>query len=185
MNTAREMKSQTGISPQTGSAQLREVHEQWVLGCVVQTVDGVKQLQGVLAQEQSEALSRQRVLAIELRSEGERVKGLLVLPFGLALEQGASLQVDEGEKFTLPYRTSLPIGIVVDLDFDAAQVAELRAGEALKVTAVVADSGQDIAFSIPLNGFRNAHDRLLKLLRQSLNGATQADRPDMPEQHAG
>lgn len=163
--TEKFMSKTQNTTLKGGAAQLREVHDQWILACAAQTVDGVKGQHGVLVQEQSEAQSRQRVLAIELWLDGERLKGALVLPFGLALHAGATLCVDEGGRFTLPFRTSLPVGIVVDLEFDVERVAELRAGETLKVTAVTADSGQEVAFAIPLAGFRSAYDRLQELVQ--------------------
>ncbi|MNJ20213.1 Invasion associated locus B (IalB) protein [compost metagenome] len=147
------------------AAQLREVHDNWILACATQTVDGVVGQQGVLIQEQTHTQSNQRVLSIELWPEGEQFKGALILPFGLALQEGVILRVDEGVPFTRPFRTCLAAGCVVDLEFDEGVSAQLRVGETLRVTVVTADIGKEVAFAIPLKGLCSAHDRLLGLLQ--------------------
>ncbi|WP_433737449.1 invasion associated locus B family protein [Pseudomonas putida] len=147
------------------AAQLREVHDNWILAFATQTVDGVVGQRGVLIQEQTHQPSNQRVLSIELWPEAAQFKGALMLPFGLALQEGVTLCVDEGVPFTLPFRTCLAGGCVVDVEFDEGVSAQLRVGDTLMVTVVTADIGKEVAFAIPLKGLCSAHDRLLGLLQ--------------------
>ncbi|WP_318012971.1 invasion associated locus B family protein [Mesorhizobium sp. BR-1-1-10] len=110
----------------------------------------------VLSQEQTDSQSHQRVLAMELRPAGEAVQGTLVLPFGLALDQGVTLQVDDGPTLApLRFRTCLPGGCIVDLSFDGETLAALRDGKSLKVK-VVADGGEETVLALSLNGFPSA-----------------------------
>lgn len=108
----------------------------------------------------------QRVLAIELNApSGNTVSGSLVLPFGLALDSGVSFQIDEKPAMQpVRFRTCMPGGCLVSVTFDAPTLVALRAGTALKVKAT-ADGGAAAPFSISLQGFATALDRMGTLSR--------------------
>jgi invasion protein IalB len=143
-----------------GATSLNERHGDWTVACVVQ--DNNKRCS--LSQQQVDAQSRQRMLAIELGAVTEgKAEGALVLPFGLALEKGVVLRVDEGEPLpALAFRTCLPAGCVVPVSFDTGTIAVLRKGKKLQLEAV-ADGGNPISFSISLAGLAGAFDRLAEL----------------------
>jgi invasion protein IalB len=146
-----------------GASSLREDHGDWVVMCTVQAQSGKNVKQCTLSQTQVDNNSRQRVLAIELQPSETGARGTLFLPFGLALENGIAFQIDEGaageqQKF----RTCLPAGCVVPVDFDGKMLAALRKATTLKVKAV-ADSGENMLFSISMNGFPGAYDRKVSL----------------------
>ena len=145
-----------------GASSVQETFESWVVACVQ---DGSAK-RCALSQQQTDQQSHQRVLAIELSAaSGDKVEGALVLPFGLALDRGVTLQVDESPAGpTLRFRTCLPAGCVVPLSFDAKLLAALRKGAALKVNAV-ADNGKDTVFTISLKGFPAALDRTASLAK--------------------
>jgi invasion protein IalB len=149
-----------------GANTLNETHGDWSIACAIQTgQDGVKTKLCALSQQQIAGQTRQRVLAIELRPEGDSVSGALVLPFGLALQQGVTYQLDDGALGSPQYfRTCLPAGCLIDLDFDARTVASLKAGQMLKVKTH-ADGGQEMVFSVSLTGFSSAYDRVVSLLQ--------------------
>lgn len=110
--------------------------------------------------------NRQRVLAAGLTAaeEGGAANGVLVLPFGLRLDSGVRLAIDEGVQLDpLRFSTCLPAGCIVPLAFDAATVTALRAGTSASVSVTANDSGQELAFSISLNGFASALDRVAGL----------------------
>ncbi|WP_376705034.1 invasion associated locus B family protein [Mesorhizobium sp. ISC25] len=113
-----------------------------------------------MSQQQAQK-NGQRVLAIELRRNGkDTLSGDLVLPFGLLLDAGATLQIDDGQsRKPLRFSTCLPGGCIVPLSFDAAMIAALRAGTALRVKAQSTDS-KEFALSISLKGLAAALDRL-------------------------
>lgn len=114
----------------------------------------------------ADAAGGQRVLAIELNApSGNTVTGALILPFGLALDADVTFQIDDEPAMQpVRFRTCIPAGCLVNIGFDAPTLATLRAGAALKVKAV-ADGGTAAPFSIPLQGFATALDRLEALSR--------------------
>lgn len=144
-----------------GAASLREVHGDWTVSCAIQPqAEGKPGKTCVLSQEQFQPQARQRVLAIELRLETGGVKGALVMPFGLSLKNGVTYQLDEGQAGSVQdFRTCLPVGCLIDIDFDSRTVASLTSGKSLKITGT-GDNGQEIAFSISLTGFASALARL-------------------------
>lgn len=148
-----------------GATSLREGHGGWTVSCNITTQNGAAAKACALSQEQTDAQSRQRVLAIELRPNGETVQGTLVLPFGLALDQGVKLQIDDGAALPpLRFRTCLPGGCLVDLSFEGDTLAALRNGTSLKVK-VVADGGEETNLALSLKGFPSALDRTAALLK--------------------
>jgi invasion protein IalB len=144
-----------------GATSLQETHGDWVVACMVQ---GPAKRCGV-TQEQTNQQTRQRVVAMELTPTGDRIEGVLLLPFGLVLDQGVSLQIDDqAQGQPQRFRTCLPGGCVVPLGFDARQAAALRAGTALKAR-VMPDGGQPTVLTISLKGLGSALDRTAALAR--------------------
>src|SRR5688572_23504746 len=117
-----------------GATSLRESHGDWAVSCNIQQQNGKNVKLCGLSQEQHDQNSRQRVLAIELRPEGAAAQGVLVLPFGLDLDKGASFQIDDGPPSPVnKFRTCLPQGCLVPVNFDARTLAAVRKGNQLKV----------------------------------------------------
>lgn len=144
-----------------GATSLVETFSDWQVGCAVQ--GPVKRC--AITQEQVNQQTRQRVFAIELTSTGDKLEGVLIMPFGLALERGATLQIDDQPTTTgAKFRTCLPGGCLVPLTFDAKTVAALRVGTLVKVKAS-ADGGSEQVFSISLKGFSQALDRIVALTK--------------------
>lgn len=79
-----------------GATSLRQGHGDWTVSCNITTQNGAPTKACSLSQEQTDGQSRQRVLAIEFRPGGDVLQGTLVLPFGLAVDQGVTLQIDDG-----------------------------------------------------------------------------------------
>jgi invasion protein IalB len=144
-----------------GASSLNETYKDWRVACVQQGAGKLCTLSQVQVRQDG-----QRVLAIELNApSGNTASGTLVLPFGLALDPGVTLQIDE--KPAMPpirFRTCLPAGCLVDVVFDAPALAALRGGQALKVKTV-ADGGAAAPFAISLQGFGTALDRVGVLSR--------------------
>ncbi|WP_404401912.1 hypothetical protein [Pelagibacterium halotolerans] len=79
------------------ASSLREVHGDWTVACaLVSAPDVGKTRRCAFSQQQISQESRQRTLAIELRPKNEGIRGTLVLPFGLALENSITYQLDDG-----------------------------------------------------------------------------------------
>jgi invasion protein IalB len=148
-----------------GATTLNESHGDWTVSCAVANQGGTPGKICVLAQQQTAGQGNQRLLAVELRPREATVEGTLVLPFGLALDKGVTLQVDDGPAWTpLRFRTCLPGGCIVDLAFDAKTLPLLRKGTTLKIKAV-ADGGRDTQLAVSLKGFPSALDRTIALAK--------------------
>jgi invasion protein IalB len=146
---------ETGSKLPGGASSLQETYQDWNLSC-----QGTPQTVCVISQQQMQQ-SGQRVLAIELRRDGDGgLTGNLVLPFGLLLDAGAALQVDAAaQQKPLRFSTCLPAGCLVPLAFDANTGAALKDGTALKVT-VHSNDAKEVTLSISLKGMAAAVDRL-------------------------
>lgn len=144
-----------------GASSLNETYKDWRVTCVQEGATKRCALAQVQAQPNG-----QRVLAIELNApSGNTVTGTLILPFGLALDSGVAFQIDEKPAMQpVRFRTCLPAGCIVNVTFDAPTIVALRAATALKIKAT-ADGGTAAPFSISLQGFGTALDRVGVLAR--------------------
>lgn len=145
-----------------GASTLNETHGDWTVACA--TPEG--NVRCAVSQVQINSQNRQRVLSVELTATegGSAATGILVMPFGLALDQGVMLSIDEGEFLPpLHFSTCLPAGCLVPLTFNADAVTAIRAGTVLKVKAAANESGQEVSFSISLSGFTSALARAAEL----------------------
>jgi invasion protein IalB len=152
-----------GAPAQPGQTPASEVQKEtfgdWLVVCLAQPTGK----RCTLIQEQAAPQTRQRMLAMEVALNGDKLEGLLLLPFGLLLERGVVMQLDDQPaQPALRFRTCLPAGCVVPINFDAKTLATLRAGKNLKLK-VALDSGQEPNLVISLNGFGQAVDRLAAL----------------------
>ena len=138
-----------------GAIRLREVHGDWTLTTTPQPARVLDDACSIISQVQLDEETRRRLLVIELRPGRERVAGALLLPSGLSQDQGVVLQFEESAPSSRQALIVQSKGYLVDLDFDEATVAKLTSSRCLHVTAGT-DTGDEINFSIPLNGFASA-----------------------------
>ncbi len=151
------------VSPLPGGASsLQETFQDWRVAC--QVVEAKKLC--AISQQQMQQ-NGQRVLAIELQAGPDGGgRGSLILPFGLLLDAGVALRIDDASAPPpARFRTCLPGGCIVPLTLDAAIMRGMRAGAVLTITGKASDTGQDVVFSASLKGFAAAMDRLEALLK--------------------
>ena len=146
-----------------GASALSETYRDWTVSCSLQ--NGARVC--AASQAQTQQNSGQRVLAIEIATPSQgAATGTLVLPFGLALEAGITLAIDDRPAGkSLHFRTCLPAGCTVPLSLDPAMLTALRAGTTLKVRAVAAADSAEIVLPISLQGLAPALDRLSALAK--------------------
>ena len=145
-----------------GASSLRETYDDWIVSCVQ------KEGKHCLLQHRQNQQNGQRILAIEVvaGADGKTATGTLVMPFGLVLDAGVSLQVDEKPaEAPLRFNTCLPAGCVVPLNFDGTFLAVLRTGTTLKMMAKAVNTNEEISLSAPLKGFSAAFDRVTTLMK--------------------
>lgn len=137
-----------------GATSIQETYQDWRLAC-----QGTPQKLCVVSQQQVHQ-NGQRVIAIELRRNGDTLSGNLFLPFGLMLDAGAALQIDDAaQPDKRAFSTCLPVGCLVPLEFRAEEITALRTGTTLKVR-VRSVEPDDATFSVSLKGLGTAVDRL-------------------------
>lgn len=143
------------------ASSVRETHGDWTVSCVRQEAATLC----AMSQIQAEPKSRKRVLTVELQAHANgTAKGVLIMPFGLALNPGVSLKIDDKETSApLPYATCLPVGCIVPLTVDTALLSALKAGGTLNINATSNGDNQPLAFTVSLTGFSAAFARLVEL----------------------
>jgi invasion protein IalB len=114
-----------------------------------------------LSQQQTKQGTNQHVLTIELVPGANNVvNGMLLMPFGLLLSNGITLQIDDKPPGKpIAFRTCVPNGCVVPLSFDKSTVDAQRAASNLKIAAATSDTNETVRFSVSLKGFGAALDR--------------------------
>lgn len=141
---------------------LRETHQDWTVSCATQG-----QTRRCAFSQQQRQRNGRRILAVEfIPARDGALTGTLVLPFGLALDRGVTLGLDQAAPGApLPFKTCLAAGCIVPITVTAAMGRSFRGGASLKLNMVASDTGQPIAFSLSLKGFGAALDRTVALLR--------------------
>lgn len=141
-----------------GASSLQETYQDWSLSCQTSASSVVC----AVSQQQTQQ-NGQRILGVELTHNNNTLAGNLILPFGLLLDAGATLQIDDGQPLE-PQRfsTCLPAGCIVQLSCDGQTVSALRAGSVLKIKVTSTDQ-RDLTLSVSLKGLAPALDRLKAL----------------------
>jgi invasion protein IalB len=153
--------AQQAVTLPGGASAVTETHGDWTVRCQVRQPEG--RISCLVQQEQVDNQSRQRLLAMEVVPNGDGVLGTLILPFGLDLDKGVTVSVDEGQPLpNLRFRTCLPQGCMVSLSLAADMTGAMRSGGALKVAAI-ADGGAPTPFTVSLSGFASALARAQEL----------------------
>jgi invasion protein IalB len=149
-----------------GASSLQETYDDWRVACAVQTAqDGTKTKRCAVSQEQADANSKQRVLAIEMRYTDKTLQATFVMPFGLLLDKGISLKVDDNAVGSmLPFHTCLPGGCIVITPIADKSAAALRSGTTLFINAV-AENGQPLQVKASLKGLAAGLDRISALMK--------------------
>ncbi|MBN9333197.1 invasion associated locus B family protein [Devosia sp.] len=144
-----------------GASSIQETYQDWQVVCAI--VNDAKRC--AMSQQQVRQDSNQVLLTAEFyaAAQEETVSGTLVLPFGLQLASGVTLQIDDAATIPpLVFSTCLPAGCLVPFTLDGQTVAAARAGKTLNLQAA-SITGQPVALPVSLAGFSKAQDRLNEL----------------------
>jgi invasion protein IalB len=142
-----------------GASSINEAYGDWNVACRID--DGDKHC--VFSQSQGDNKTGQRVFAIELRPPHDgATDGVLLLPFGLKLDDGVKLKIDDqnlgkGARFS----TCLPQGCLVPVNFPTVATDAMKKGTSLIVTAANLSGGSEVpTFKVSLKGFTAAMNRV-------------------------
>jgi invasion protein IalB len=152
------------VSLPNGATSINESYGDWNVSCAI--ADNRKSC--AFSQSQGNSQTGQRVFAIELQpatADGQ-TNGMLLLPFGLKIDDGVKLKIDEqnlgqGARFS----TCVPAGCLVPVLFPKTATDALKKGQKLIVTAVPDGPGEPAVFSAPLNGFAASMNRVAELAK--------------------
>ena len=145
-----------------GPSSLTETYGDWIVRCVTpQAVEGQAAPARVceMTQELRQRESNQRVLAVALQSTDAGASLTLVAPFGLLLDAGLKVAVDEAALTEGRFKTCLPGGCVSVIELAVNGLDKFAAGDTATVT-LRDTSNQDIALNVSLAGFTAAWNRL-------------------------
>ena len=149
------------VSLPNGAISIEEVYGDWTVNCAI--ADNQKRCG--FSQEQGNSQTGQRLFAIDLQPPEEgQTNGVLLLPFGLKLDEGVKLKLDEqnlgqGARFS----TRIPAGCLVPVSFPTVATDTMRKGEKLVVTATHNGGGEAPIFTVSLTGFTAAISRVAEL----------------------
>lgn len=146
-----------------GASSLSERYGEWAVNCRSAEAD----VECSVSQAQVQQKTGQRVLTVEFTvEENGGLKGVLVMPFGLRLADGVALSVDDDKPIAkLPFSTCLPSGCIAPVSSENRALEGLTGAETLNATVVANDTGREITFAIPLEGFAKATARLKDLMK--------------------
>ncbi|MDR2221082.1 MAG: invasion associated locus B family protein [Methylobacillus sp.] len=153
-----------------GASSVRETYDDWMVSCATsQEKDKPATKICTIAQEQADAQSRRRVLLVQLLPGKGSAKATLVLPFGLDIQKGVTLQLDDGKAGAAQrFLTCYEIGCVVELTLDSATLASYNKGKQLKINVTAASTdgtGKEASFAVSLKGFQTAYNRAVELAK--------------------
>lgn len=148
----------SAISLPNGASSINETYGDWTVNCTI--ADNQKRCG--FSQEQGNNQTDQRLFAIDLQlpTDGQ-TNGVLLLPFGLKLDDGVKLKLDEqnlgqGARFS----TCLPAGCLVPVSLPMVAIDAMKKGEKLVITATRNGGGEVPTFTVSLNGFTSALNRV-------------------------
>jgi invasion protein IalB len=145
-----------------GASSITETYGNWVVDC--RLADGQKQCRLLQIQRNSQA--NQRLLEVEFWMPREgKIEGTILLPFGLKLDSGALLKLDDqylGQE--LRFLTCVPGGCLLPVSFSMTGIDALKNGKILTVASLNL-SDEIIVFKVPLDGFATASARIIELGR--------------------
>ncbi len=161
--TAVQDGNKSAVSLPNGASSISETYGDWTVNCAIADY----QKRCGFSQEQGNSQTGQRVFAIELQPPADgQTNGLLLLPFGLKLDDGVKLKLDEqnlgqGARFS----TCVPAGCLVPVSFPTVATDAMKKGEKLVITATRDGGGEPPAFTVSLAGFTAAMNRVAELAK--------------------
>lgn len=144
-----------------GASAINETYGDWTVDCRI--AEGRRLC--VLLQSQGNSQTGQRVFAIELRAPKDgRAEGTILFPFGMKLENGAVLRLDDKDLGQgLRFSTCLAQGCLLPVSFPKIATDAMKAGKALTVAALNLSNAEPVLFNVSLTGFGAALDRVAQI----------------------
>jgi invasion protein IalB len=145
----------------TGASTVSESYGDWTMTCTRPN----EKVTCIVAQAQGDSQTGRRKFGFELQTPANgRSEGIVLMPFGLAIESGVTFKLDEQ---TLgkgaPYTVCSAEGCIVPISFPTLALDGMRTAKALTVSGQKAGSTDPATITVPLTGFPQAFDRAVAL----------------------
>ena len=145
----------------TGASTVSESYGDWTVTCTRPN----EKVTCIVAQSQGDSQTGRRKFAVELQAPADgRSEGLVLMPFGLAIEPGVTFKLDEQ---TLgkgaPYTMCSVDGCFVPISFPTLALDGMRNAKKLLVSGQKASGSDPATIEVPLAGFSQAIDRAVAL----------------------
>jgi invasion protein IalB len=150
-----------------GATSVSESYDDWTMTCVRPS----EKVACVVAQSQGDSRTGRRRFGIELKPPQDgHAEGIVVMPFGLAIEPGITFKLDDqvlGKG--APYTSCTGEGCLVPISFPTLAIDGMRTAKILAVTgrktagATGIEAGDPATIAVPLAGFPQAFDRAMAL----------------------
>ena len=144
-----------------GALSITENYGEWTLTCNREEAATAC----MLMQSQGDNKTGKRLFAFELRTPRDgRSEGLILMPFGLAIEPGVTFKLDEAVLGKgAPYISCGPEGCLVPISFPTLATDAMRTAKTLSVIGQKSGTNEPQPITVPLGGFAAVWERAIAL----------------------
>lgn len=144
-----------------GATMVSESYGDWTMTCTRPN----EKVTCIVAQSQGDSQTGRRKFGFEMQMPANgRSEGIVLMPFGLAIEPGVSFKLDEQALGKgAPYTMCSGEGCLVPISFPTLALDGMRAAKTLTITGQKSGSSDPAAITVPLQGFPQAFDRAVAL----------------------
>ncbi|MGV7033738.1 invasion associated locus B family protein [Methylobacterium symbioticum] len=144
-----------------GADTVTETYGEWTTSCA----RAEAQVACMVMQTQGDRNTGRRQFAFELRTPKDgRAEGVILMPFGLAIEPGVSFKLDEATLGKGAFYISCTAeGCLVPVSFPTLATDSMKTAKALVVTGKKASNDEAVTITLPLAGFATAFERAAAL----------------------
>jgi invasion protein IalB len=144
-----------------GASSITERYGDWTVDCHIDNGQKIC----VTSQAQGNRQTGQRAFAIELRTPKDgKTEGAVLMPFGLKLENGAILKLDDKNLGTgLRFSTCVAEGCLLPISFPTIATDAMKTAKTLSVAALNLSNNDVVNFNVSLDGFAAAFARVADL----------------------
>lgn len=142
-----------------GVTALNETYQDWRVSC--QKLEAGPRC--ALVQQLADEKSHQKILTLQFEPEKDKIASLVVMPFGLALSKGISINADGGQVVSVPFSTCMPNGCLVPFSLTRDQFFSLQAAKKLEIKAST-PKDQNVILVVSSKGLKEASARLAAML---------------------
>lgn len=156
-----EARAESKATWPAGADTVTETYGDWTTSCARAEARVVC----MVMQTQGDKSTGRRQFAFELRTPKEgRADGVILMPFGLAIEPGVTFKLDEATLGKGAFFVSCTAeGCLVPISFPTLATDTMKTAKALVVSAKKSGNDEAVTITLPLAGFAAAFERAAAL----------------------